>query len=72
MEEKPPKQTSPNQAEGCLMLHLALPAAHTHFLTSFYHQSLILTSQIHYLTVHLGERERETGEAKPKCLTGFI
>lgn len=54
------------------MLRLTLPAAHTHFLTSFHHQSLILTSQIHYLTVHLGERERETGKVKPKCLTGFI
>lgn len=53
-EEKQPKQTSPNQAQVCLMLRLTLPAAHTHFPTSFYYQSLILTWQIHYLTVHLG------------------
>lgn len=60
--EKYPKQTSQKQREICLMVCLTIPAAHTHFLTSLYHQRPLFISQIHYLTVYLGESERETAK----------
>ena len=54
------------------MICLTIPAAHTHFPARLHHPSLLVISQIHYLTVYLGEMEAETGKVKPKCLTGFI